>query len=78
MEGKRCPTQLSFQDLVDTIGQVQEGLKYYQQIRHHLRTSGIRLLLPWMPRPVLLISFYIYNFFILEIPRPVRCTICPV
>jgi len=48
MQGKGCPTQLSIQDLVDTIGQVQEGLKYYQQIRHHLRASGLRLPLPWI------------------------------
>jgi len=54
MQGERYPTQLSIQDLLDTIGQVQEGLQYYQQIRHHLR---LRLPLPWMPRLVLLINF---------------------
>jgi len=45
MQGKRCPNQLSIQDFVDTIGQVQEGLKY-QQIRDHLRASRLRLPLP--------------------------------
>ncbi|KAF8418425.1 hypothetical protein EV426DRAFT_577602 [Tirmania nivea] len=32
------PTQLSIQDLVDTIGQAQEGLKYYQQ-KHKVQAS---------------------------------------
>jgi len=47
MQGKRCPTKLSIQDLVDIIGQVQEGLKYYQQ-KHKVQASLKDF---WAPTP---------------------------
>ena len=41
------PTQLSVQELVDTIGQAQEGLKYYQQ-KHKVQASLKDF---WAPTP---------------------------
>ena len=75
------PTQLSIQNLIDTISQAQEGLKYYQQ-KHNVQALLKDF---WAPTPSISNTssgyaswFSMYVFFILEIPCPVRFTICPV